>query len=189
MQFFTCVSRGISPAQILLIVQGTVVIHHSIFYFPSFSMFLRSRNSKYVVICSFCSFLFFSAFYVFNPILFCSSFFYSLFCFLPLYIHFIFLSPSLFSFQIMLSFLFSFPITLYFFLVRISDTSCAVFLFFFLSFLFPSILFLFFVCFLFAFVSILSHLLFSSLLNFVCYSSSHTIDLRFFLFLLLPLVS
>ena len=137
MQFFTCVSRGISPAQILLIVQGTVVIHHSIFYFPSFSMFLRSRNSKYVVICSFCSFLYFSAFYVFNPILFCSSFFYSLFCFLPLYIHFIFLSPSLFSFQIMLSFLFSFPITLYFFLVRISDTSCAVFLFFFSLFSFP----------------------------------------------------
>ena len=43
--------------------------------------------------------VFFSALYPFHPILFYSSF-YPLFCFLPLFIRFIFLSPLLFSFQI-----------------------------------------------------------------------------------------
>ena len=70
------------------------------------------RISKSVVICSFCSFLcsFLLTLYLFHPsILFYSSF-YSLFCFLPLFIHFILWSPLLFSFQIcQLSFLFSFP--------------------------------------------------------------------------------
>ena len=91
LRFFTCVSWGISPAQILLIVQ-TTAIRHSIFYFSSFSMFIQSRISKSVVICSFCSFLFFSPLYLFHPTLFYSSF-YSLFCFLTLFIRFIFWSP------------------------------------------------------------------------------------------------
>ena len=95
LRFFTCVSWGISSAQILLIVQ-TTAIRHSIFYFSSFSMFIQSRISKPVVICSF---LFFSPLYLFHPTLFYSSF-YSLFCFLPLFIHFIFWSPLWFSFQI-----------------------------------------------------------------------------------------
>ena len=79
----------------------TTAIPHSdsIFYFSSFSMFIQSRISKSVVICSFCSFLLFSPLYLFHPTLFYSSF-YSLFCFLPLFIHFIFWSPLLFSFQI-----------------------------------------------------------------------------------------
>ena len=55
LRFFTCVSWGIFPVQILLIVQ-TTAIRHSIFYFSSFSIFLQSRISK-SVICSFCSFL------------------------------------------------------------------------------------------------------------------------------------
>ena len=59
------------------------------FYFSSFSMFIRSRISKLVVIRSCCSFLFFPLIYLFHPTLFYSSF-YSLFCFLPLFIHFIF---------------------------------------------------------------------------------------------------
>ena len=54
--FFTSASWGISPAKILLVVQ-TSAIRHSIFYFSSFSMFIQSRISKSVVICSFCSFL------------------------------------------------------------------------------------------------------------------------------------
>ena len=43
--------------------------------------------------------MFFSALFLFHPTLFYSSF-YFLFCFLPLFIHFIFWSPLLFSFQI-----------------------------------------------------------------------------------------
>ena len=43
------------PSQILLIVQ-TTAIHHSVFYFSSFSMYIQSRISK-SVICSFSSFL------------------------------------------------------------------------------------------------------------------------------------
>ena len=85
LRFFTCVSWGISPAQILLIVQ-TTAIRHSIFYFSSFSMFLP---------------VFFFALYLFHPILFYSSF-YSLFCFLPLFLHFIFWSPLLFSYPFFL---------------------------------------------------------------------------------------
>ena len=50
LRFFTCVSWGISPAQILLIVQ-TTAIRHSISYFSSFSMFIQSRISKSIVIC------------------------------------------------------------------------------------------------------------------------------------------
>ena len=69
------------------------------FYFSSFSMFIRSRILKLVVICSCCSFLFFPPIYLFHPTLFYSSF-YSLFCFLPLFIQFIFWSPLWFSFQI-----------------------------------------------------------------------------------------
>ena len=98
LRFFTCVFWGISPAQIFVIVL-TTAIRHSVFYFSSFSMFIQSRISKSVVICSFCSFLFFSPLYLFHPTLFYSSF-YSLFCFLPLFIRFIFWSPLLFSFQI-----------------------------------------------------------------------------------------
>ena len=56
LRFFTCVSWGIFPSQILLIEQITA-IRHSIFCFSSFSMFIQSRISKSVVICSFCSFL------------------------------------------------------------------------------------------------------------------------------------
>ena len=97
LQFFTCVSWGIFPAQILLIMQTTAVCH-STFYFSSFSMFIQSRIPKSVVMCSLFFPMFFSALYPFHPTHFYSSF-YFLFCFLPLFIQFIFLSP-LFSFQI-----------------------------------------------------------------------------------------
>ena len=53
--FFTCVSSGISPAQILLIMQ-TTAIRHSIIHFSFFSMFLQSRISKSAIY-SFCSVL------------------------------------------------------------------------------------------------------------------------------------
>ena len=56
LRFLTCLSWDISPAEILLTVQ-TTAIPHSIFYFSSFSLFIQSRISKSVVICSFCSFL------------------------------------------------------------------------------------------------------------------------------------
>ena len=81
----------------------TTAIPHSdsIFYFSSFSMFIQSRISKSVVICSF-----FSALYPFHLTLFYSSF-YSLFCFLPLD----FLMSLLVFFSNLLSF-FSFPVTL-----------------------------------------------------------------------------
>ena len=107
LQFFTCVSWGISPAQILLIMQ-TTAIHHSIFYFSSFSMFTQSRISKSIVICSFCSFFFFYPLYHFHPTLFYSSF-YSLFCFLPVYSLYFLISLIVF-FQICypLFFLFSY---------------------------------------------------------------------------------
>ena len=55
LQFFTCVSWGIFPAQILLIMQ-TTAIGHSIFYFSSFSMFIQSRILKSFVISPLCSF-------------------------------------------------------------------------------------------------------------------------------------
>ena len=45
------------------------------FYFSSFSMFIQSRISKLVVICSCCSFLFFPPIYLFHSTLFYSSFF------------------------------------------------------------------------------------------------------------------
>ena len=109
LRFFTCVSWGVSSAQILLIVQ-TTAIRHSIFYFSSFSMFIQSRISKSIVICSFCSFLFFSPDYLFHPTLF-YSFFYSLFFFLPVYSLY-FLIPLIVFFSNLLSFLFSFLITL-----------------------------------------------------------------------------
>ena len=70
-----------SPTQILLIVQ-TTAMRHSVFSFSSFSIFLQFRIQKSVVICSFCSY-----------------FLFPVFCFLPLFIHFISWSP-LFSFQI-----------------------------------------------------------------------------------------
>ena len=108
--FFTCVSWGISPAQILLIVQASAKRHY-IFYFSSFSMLVQSRISKAVAICSFCSSLFFSPLYLFHPTLFYSSF-YSLFCFLPLFVYFIFWSSLLFSFQICYSFFFLFLLLL-----------------------------------------------------------------------------
>ena len=64
-----------SPAQILLmLIVQTTAIRHSIFYFSFFSMFIQSRISKSVIICSFCSFLFFYPLYLFHPILFYSSF-------------------------------------------------------------------------------------------------------------------
>ena len=81
------------------------------FYFSSFSMFIQSRISKSVVICSCCSFLFFSPIYLFHPTLFYSSF-YSLFCFLPVYSLYFLISLIVF-FSNLLSFLFSFPITLF----------------------------------------------------------------------------
>ena len=109
LRFFTCVSWGISPAQILLIVQ-TTAIRHSIFYFSSFSMFIQSRISKSVVICL--SFL--------SCVLFCSSFF-SLFCFLPLFIHFIFWSLLLFFFQICYPFF-----SLFLLLCSVSSLLCSI---------------------------------------------------------------
>ena len=104
LRFLTCVSWGVSSAQILLIVQ-TTAIRHSIFYFSSFSMFLR---------------VFFFALYLFHPILFYSSF-YSLLCFLPLFIHFIFWSPLLFSFQICYLFF-----SLFLLLCSVSSLLCSI---------------------------------------------------------------
>ena len=111
LRFFTCVSWGISPAQILLIVQ-TTAIRHSVFYFSSFSMFIQSRISKSVVICSFCSFLLFS-----------SSLSFPSYSFLLFFLFLVLFSPSVYSlyflislmvfFSNLLSFLFSFPITLF----------------------------------------------------------------------------
>ena len=140
----SCVSWVIFPEQILLTVQ-TTAIHHSIFSFSSFSMFLHSRISKSVYVCSFCflcSFLL--TFYLFHPsILFYSSFC-SLLCFLLLFIHFIFKSP-LFSFQIcypffsvsVLFYSVSFSLMLYY--SSICSPSIRLVLFLFLSFLDPSI--------------------------------------------------
>ena len=112
LRFFTCVSWGISPAQILLIMQKTAICH-SIFYFSSFSMFIQSRISKSLVICFFCSFL-------------CSfllSIFSILYSFLLFFLFPVLFSPSVYSlyflislivfFSNLLSFLFSFPITLF----------------------------------------------------------------------------
>ena len=101
LRFFTCVSWGIFPVQILLIVQ-TTAIRHSIFYFSSFSMFIQSRISKSVVICSFCSFLCsFLLFFLF-PVLFSPSVY-----------SFYFLISLIVFFSNLLSFLFSFPINLF----------------------------------------------------------------------------
>ena len=105
LRFFMCVSWGISPAQILLIVQTTAIRHCS-FYFSSFSMFIQSRISKSIVICSFCSFLFFSPLCLFHPTLSYSSF-YSLFCFLPVYSLYFLISLIVF-FSNLLSFFFLF---------------------------------------------------------------------------------
>ena len=103
LRFFTCVSWGILSAQILLIVQ-TTVIRHSVFHFSSFSIFLQSRISKSVISCDlFCSlsFPFYSCllFFLF-PVLFSPSL-YSLY----------FLISLIVFFSNLLSFLFSFPIT------------------------------------------------------------------------------
>ena len=111
LRFFTCVSWGISPAQILLIVQ-TTAIHHSVFYFSSFSMFIQSRISKSVVICSFCSFLCSFLLSILSILLFstllsipCSVFSLCLFT--------LFSELCIVFFSNLLSFLFSFPITLF----------------------------------------------------------------------------
>ena len=111
LRFFTCVSWGIFPSQILLIEQ-TTAIRHSIFCFSSFSMFIQSRISKSVVICSFCSFLLFS-----------SSLSFPSYSFLLFFLFLVLFSPSVYSlyflislmvfFSNLLSFLFSFPITLF----------------------------------------------------------------------------
>ena len=101
LRFFTCVSWGIFPLQILLIVQ-TTAIRHSIFCFSSFFLCLFNLEFQYLLLCVpsvlscvlFCSL----SLSLFHPTFFYSSF-YSLFFFLPLFIHFIFWSPLLFSFQ------------------------------------------------------------------------------------------
>ena len=109
------VSWGISPAQILLIVQATA-IGHSIFHLSSFSMFIQSRISKSVVICFFCFFLYSILLSVFSILLFstvpsfpCSVFSLSFFlCFLLASILFLFFLCFLFAFVSILSlFLFS----------------------------------------------------------------------------------
>ena len=110
LRFFTCVSWGISPAQILFIVQATAILH-SIFYFSSFSMFIQPRISKSVITCSFCSFLFFSPFYLFHPTLF---YFLSIPCSVSPFVYSLYFLISLIVFfSNLLSFLFSFPITLF----------------------------------------------------------------------------
>ena len=112
LRFFNCVSWGISPAQILLIVE-TTAIRHSVFYFSSFSMFIQSRISKSNVICCFCSLLC-------SFLLSILSIVYSFLLFLLFHVLF---SSSIYSlyflislivfFSNLLSFLFSFPITLF----------------------------------------------------------------------------
>ena len=88
LRFFTCVSWGISPAQILLIMQTTTICH-SIFYFSSFSMFTQSRISKSVVICPSCSSFSLYLFTFFSDLPYLPSFLFSfpitLFCLLPSY--------------------------------------------------------------------------------------------------------
>ena len=110
--FFTCASWGISPAQILLIVQTTAICH-SIFYFSSFYLCLFNLEFQNVVICFFCSFLCSFLLSIFFP-----SYSYLLFFLFP-----VLFSPSVYSlyflisltvfFSNLLSFLFSFPITLF----------------------------------------------------------------------------
>ena len=115
LRFFTCVSWGIFPSQILLIEQITA-IRHSIFCFSSFSMFIQSRISKSVVMCSFCSFLcsFLLSLSLFSILLFstlrsipCSFFFlclFTLFSDLPYYFLFkTFILSFLFSYYSVLS--------------------------------------------------------------------------------------
>ena len=111
--FFTCVSWGISPAQILLIVQTTAICH-SIFYFSSFYLCLFNLEFQNLLlsVLSVLSCVLFCSLSFFHPTPFYSSF-YSLFCFLPLFIHFIFRTLYCFLFKsVILTFLFSFPITL-----------------------------------------------------------------------------
>ena len=77
------------------------------FYFSSFSMFIRSRISKLVVICSCCSFLL-SIFFIllFSTLLFLVLFF-------PSVYSLSFLISLMVFFSNLLSFLLSFPITLF----------------------------------------------------------------------------
>ena len=83
------------------------------FYFSSFSMFIRSRISKLVVICSCCSFLFFPLIYLFHPTLFIPLFFLFLVLFSPSVYSLYFLISLMVFFSSLLSFLLSFPITLF----------------------------------------------------------------------------
>ena len=112
LRFFTCVSWGISPAQILLIMHTTAICH-SIFYFSSSFMFIQSRISKSLVIRFFCSFMCYFLLSIFSI----------LYSFLLFFLFPVLFSPSVYSlyflislivfFSNLLSFLFSFPITLF----------------------------------------------------------------------------
>ena len=96
--FFTCVSWGISPAQILLIVQTTAICH-SIFISPLFLCLSNLEFQNLLLSVPSVPSCYFPPLCLFHPTLFYSSF-YSLFCFLPLFIRFIFWSSLLFSFHI-----------------------------------------------------------------------------------------
>ena len=102
---------GYESAIAPMIVQ-TTAIRHCIF-FSSFSVFIQYRISKSVVICSFCSFLFFSP--LFSILLFSIllSICYSMFCFFSRCLFALFSDlPYCFLFKsVILSFLF--PITLF----------------------------------------------------------------------------
>ena len=113
LRFFTCVSWGIFPLQILLIEQ-TTAIRHSIFCFSSFFLCLFNLEFQNLLLC---------VPSVLSCVLFCSlslsfpSYFFLLFVLFP-----VLFSPSVYSiyflisliifFSRLLSFLFSFPITL-----------------------------------------------------------------------------
>ena len=138
LQFFNFVSWGISPEQILLIMQ-TTAIHHSIISFSSFSMFLP-RISKPVVICSFCSFLCsfllslsFPSFYSFLlfflfPVLFSPSV-YSFYSLISLIVFFSNLSAIL-SFLFSLLYFVCFSLMLYYYSIcSLSSGSVSFFLF------------------------------------------------------------
>ena len=140
--------------------------------------------------------VFFCALYLFHPVLFYSSF-YSLCCFLPLFIHFIFWSPLLFSFQICYPFfslfllLYSVCFSLMLYYYSICYFSISLHLFSSLYLILLCYLFCSCFCFLYIyFFFILSFSLFSSpLLSFCSFYAFFLILFLFFHFLFSSLLS
>ena len=90
----------ISSAQILLIVQTTGICHSNFSFFCFYnSLVWNLEICSHLFLYLFFP-VFFSALYLIHPSILFYSFFCSLFCFLPVFIHFIFWYFLLFSFQI-----------------------------------------------------------------------------------------